>query len=135
MTHEVKDIYDIEDEQEFEGMTGAYIYIPRHTGETSQPPQYFKEVGLACEQMSSIEDGGESWTQWETLINQKGNAPTSLGRADHRKLHQKPNVARQGGTEILSHALNVSRNMTKNPTRIILTMTTMTDYFKEKNND
>jgi len=60
MTHEVKDIYDIEDEQEFEGMTGAYIYIPRHTGETSQPPQYFKEVGLACEQMSSIEDGGES---------------------------------------------------------------------------
>tara|TARA_R110002110_G_scaffold364764_1_gene574513 strand:+ start:388 stop:501 length:114 start_codon:yes stop_codon:yes gene_type:complete len=30
-------------------MTGAYIYIPRHTGELSTPPQYLKEVGLACE--------------------------------------------------------------------------------------
>ena len=45
---ETKDIYDIEDEQEFEGM-GNYIYIPRHTGELSTPPQYLKEVGLACE--------------------------------------------------------------------------------------
>lgn len=46
---ETKDIYDLDDEQEFEGMTGAYIYIPRHTGEYSTPPQYLKEVGLACE--------------------------------------------------------------------------------------
>ena len=46
---ETKDIYDLDDEQEFEGMSGAYIYIPRHTGEYSIPPQYLKEIGLACE--------------------------------------------------------------------------------------
>ena len=65
MTHEVNDIYsekifnDPTTDEEWEEM-GAYIYIPRMTSVTSQPPQYFKEVGLACEQMSSIEDGGES---------------------------------------------------------------------------
>ena len=51
---ETKDIYDLEDEQEFESM-GAYIYIPRHTGEYPSPPQYLKEDGLAC-----YENGGES---------------------------------------------------------------------------
>jgi len=39
---ETKDIYDLEDEQEFEGMTTAYIYIPRHSGEYPIPPQYLK---------------------------------------------------------------------------------------------
>jgi|TARA_R110000796_G_scaffold231685_1_gene349710 hypothetical protein len=65
MTHEVNDIYsekifnDPTTDEEWEEL-GAYIYIPRPTGESSNPPQYLKEVGLACEQMSSIEDGGES---------------------------------------------------------------------------
>lgn len=140
MTHEVNDIYsekifnDPTTDEEWEEL-GAYIYIPRMTSETSQPPQYFKEVGLACEQMSSIEDGGESWTQWETLINQEGNARASLGLADHRKLHQKQNVARQGGMENLSHVRSVNQNMTKNHTRITPMTITMTDLIKKENHN
>jgi hypothetical protein len=67
-----------------------------------------------------------------SLINQKGNALTSLGRADHRKLHQKPNVARQGGMENLSHVMSVRRSMTKNYTHITPKTITMTDLIKKE---
>ena len=61
-----------------------------------------------------------------------GNALASLGLADHRRLHLKPNVARQGGTENLSHVRSVNQNMTKNHIRITPMTITTTDYFKEK---
>lgn len=65
MTNKVENIYhekifnDPTTDEAWEEL-GAYIYIPRMTSETSQPPEYLKEVGVACEQMSSIEEGGES---------------------------------------------------------------------------
>jgi hypothetical protein len=68
MTNKVENIYhekiynDPTTDEAWEEL-GAYIYIPRMTSETSQPPEYLKEVGLACEQMSevsSIEEGEES---------------------------------------------------------------------------
>ena len=62
-----------------------------------------------------------------------GNARPSLGLADHRKLHQKQNVARQGGMENLSHVRSVNQNMTKNHTRIIPKTITMTDLIKKEN--
>ena len=69
-------------------------------------------------------------------INKSGGiAPTSLGRADHRKLHQKPNVARQGGTENPLYVMSVRRSMTKNHTHITPKTITMTDLIKKENHN
>ena len=62
-----------------------------------------------------------------------GNALTSLGQADHRRIHRKPNVARQGGMENLSHVMSVRQNTTKKHTPITPTTIKMTDYYTYKN--
>ena len=62
-----------------------------------------------------------------------GNAQTSLGLADHRRLHQEPNVARQGGMENLSHVMSVKQNMTKKHNPITPTTITTTGYYNYKN--